>query len=377
MTNRSIIPQDATVVEGSQFEHYLILKDPEGKQRILLDGKNYILGRSPENEIVLRSQSVSREHATLTGIAVSEPLLQIFRLSDGTPEKGKSTNGLLINGEMRESWILMHGDEIVFSSNTIATYRIEPDPPYANGRIGIFLECLYDLAQKDRKSGKYSEAEKYLEQILIINQRLHGESHPHIANNLIDLAVLSYSQNLFDKTEKLFLQAIAIRKQALGEEHPDVASVMLDLAAIYNAQAFYQKAESLFLQALEIKKKVLGVEHPEVAASLVDLAAMYYSQKRYQEVKNLYEQAIKIYKRSLEDKHPNVLSVQKKLASIKKKLRPKWLSLNVLIPASLILLSGVIAYTFFAPKTDITCVKVLPDGSAKSISGDECRQISK
>jgi len=150
-----------------------------------------------------------------------------------------------------------------------------------------------------------------------------------------------------------------------------------DLAAIYNSQAFYQKAESLFLQALEIKKKVLGAEHPEVAASLVDLAAMYYAQKRYQEVKSLYEQAIKIYKRSLEDKHPHVLSVQKKLASIKKKLHPKWLSLNVLIPASLILLSGVIAYTFFAPKTDITCVKVLPDGSAKSISGDECRQISK
>ena len=56
MTNRSIIPQDATVVEGSQFEHYLILQDPEGQQRILLDSKSYVLGRSPENEIVLRSQ---------------------------------------------------------------------------------------------------------------------------------------------------------------------------------------------------------------------------------------------------------------------------------------------------------------------------------
>jgi tetratricopeptide (TPR) repeat protein len=163
----------------------------------------------------------------------------------------------------------------------------------------------------------------------------------------------------------------------LGEENPDVVSAMLDLSAIYNSQALYSKSESLFLQALEIKKKVLGVEHPEIAASLVDLAAIYYSQKRYQEVKNLYEQAIKIYKRSLEDKHPHILAVQNKLANLKKKLRPKWLSFNVLIPASLILLSGVIAYTFFAPKTDIACVKVLPDGSTKSISGDECRQISK
>ncbi len=377
MNPRSINPQDATVVEGGQFEHYLILKDPEGQQRILLDSKSYILGRSPENDIVLRSQSVSREHATLIGISVPDPLLQLFRLSDGTPEKGKSTNGLLINGEMRESWVLMHGDEIVFSSNTLAVYRIEPEPPYSQGKASIFLECLQELAQKDRKLGKYTDAENYLEQILIVNQHLYGESHPNVANCLIDFAAINYSQNQFDKTEKLFIQAITIRKQTLGEENPDVASAMLDLSAIYNSQALYSKAESLFLEALEIKKKILGVEHPEIAASLVDLAAMYYSQKRYQEVKKLYEQAIKIYKRSLEEKHPHILSVQNKLANLKKKLRPKWLSLNVLIPASLILLSGVIAYTFFAQKTDIACVKVLPDGTAKSISGDECRQISK
>lgn len=377
MTPRSFTPQDATIVEGTQFEHYLILKDPEGQQRILLDSKSYVLGRSPENDIVLRSQSVSREHATLIGIPVQAPLIQLFRLSDGTPEKGKSTNGLLINGEIRDSWILMHGDEIVFSSNTVAIYRIEPEPPYAQGKAAIFLECLQELSQKDRKSGKYIDAENYLEQILVISQNLYGESDPHVANCLIDLAALSYSQNQFDKTENLFLKAIAIRKQALGEEHPDVISAMLDLAAIYNSQALYTKAESLFLQALEIKKKVLGVEHPEIAASLVDLAAIYYSQNRYQEVKHLYEQAIKIYKRYPENKYPNIFSVRKKLASIKKKLRPKWLSLNVLVPASLILLSGVIAYTFFVPKADITCVKVLSDGSTKSISGDECRQISK
>jgi pSer/pThr/pTyr-binding forkhead associated (FHA) protein len=377
MNPRSITPQDATIVEGGQLEHCLILKDPEGQQRISLDAKSYVLGRSPENEIVLRSQSVSREHATLIGISVPSPLLQVFRLSDGTPEKGKSTNGLVINGEMRDSWVLMHGDEIVFSSNTIAFYRIEPEPPYAQGKVSIFLERLHELAQKDRKSGKYTDAESYLEQILIVNQHLHGESHPNVANCLIDLAAISYSQNQFDKTEKLFIQAIAIRKQTLGEDHPDVVSAMLDLSAIYNSQALYSKAESLFSQALEIKKKILGAEHPEIAASLADLAAMYYAQKRYQEVKNLYEQAIKIYKRSFDDKHPHTLALQNKLANLKKKLRPKWLSLNVLIPASLILLSGVIAYTFSVSKSDIACIERLSNGSVKSISGDECRQNSK
>lgn len=378
MTYRPMNLQDATIVEGSQFDHLLILQDPEGEQKILLDSKSYVLGRAVENDIVLRSQSVSREHATLSGITVPSPLFQLFRISDGTAEKGKSTNGVLVNGEMRDSWILMDGDEIVFSSNSKAIYRVLPEPPYANGKTGIFLECLQDLGNSNSKLGKYAEAEKCFEQILAIAQKQYGETHPNVANVLIELAILNYSQNLFDKTENLFLQAISIRKIALGDEHPEVAIAMLELAAIYKTQALFDKAESMFLQALEIKQKILGKDHPEIAASLVDLAAMYYSQKRYPEVKNLYERSLKIYKQSLDAGHPNILSVQKKLASLQKKLRPKWLSWNVLIPASFVLLSGVVAYTFLSPpKADINCVKVLPDGSTQSISGDECRQISK
>ena len=371
MTHSSIIPQDATIVEGSQFEHSFVVKDPEGIQELLLDSRFYSLGRSPKNDIVVHSQLVSRQHATLTGILIDPPLFQLFRLSDGNPEKGKSTNGIQINGERRDHWVLMHGDEIVFSSDSMAYYRIDPPPPYANGNIDIFVDSLKKLAKLYLKSGSYTDAaEGTLQQILVITQKFYGEMHPNVANCLTDLAMFNYSKKDFVKAEPLFLQAITIRKEALGEDHPDVASVMLDLAAIYNAQSFYQNAESLFLEALEIKKKVLGLDHPEIAANLVDLAAMYYSQKRYQEVKSLYEQSIKIYKRSLDAKHPNILSVQKKLANIKNKLRPRWLSFNALIPTALILLLGVVVYTFFAPKTDNTCVKVLPNG-------DECRPISK
>jgi pSer/pThr/pTyr-binding forkhead associated (FHA) protein len=378
MTRRFISPQEATVFEGSQFEHSLVIKDPEGIRGTRLDDRFYKIGRSPKSDICIHSQLVSREHATLKGILTDPPLFQIFRLSDGNPENRKSTNGIKINGKERDNWVLMHGDEIVFSSDSIAHYRIDPEPPYANGRVDIFLECLKDLAKRYLKSVNYINiAKATLQQILVLTQQIYGEVHSEVANCLIDIALLHHSQNDFANGETLFLQAIAIRKQALGEEHPDVVSAMLDLSAIYNSQALYAKAENLFLAALEIKKNLLGHEHPEIAASLVDLAAMYYPQRRYQEVKNLYENAIKIYKRSQNDEHSNILSVQKKLASVKKKLRPKWLSSNLLIPASLILLSGVIAYTFFALKSDIACVKVLPDGSTKLISGDECRQISK
>ncbi|NUN63968.1 tetratricopeptide repeat protein [Pseudanabaena biceps] len=369
--------QDSTVVEGSQFEHFLILQDPQGQQRICLNSKSYILGRSPEAGIVLRSQSVSREHATLKSINAPAPMSQAFQLSDGTDESGKSTNGLVINGQLRNAWVLMHGDEITFSSNTKALYRVLPDPPYANGKAGIFLELLHDLALKERKVGNYAAAENYLNQILALNQQLHGEAHPHVANCLMELGGLYYSQNLFDKAEDLFLKAISMRKDTLGEGHLDVAIAMTELAAIYNNQAMYEKAESMCLKALEIRQNLFGVAHLETAINLMDLAAIYASQNRYQKVKSLYERVLKIYKLSLEAGHPHILAIQKKLVSVKKKLRPKWISRSLLIPISLVMLSGAIVYSFVAPKTDISCIKVLPDGNVQSISGDECRRISK
>jgi len=379
MAYQRMIPQDATVVEGSQFEHSLVVKDPEGVQSILLDDRFYKIGRSPKNNIVLRSQLISREHATLTGILAEPPLFQLFRLTDGDPEVGKSTNGLQINGERRNNWVLMHGDEIVFSSDSTAYYRIEPEPPYANGKIDIFLDGLKKLAKTYIRAKNYTDAaEGTLQQILVLTEQFYSKEHPNTANCLIDLAIFYYSRNDFAKAETLFLQAIALRQKKLGFQHLDVASAMLDLAAIYNAQTFYEKAEAIFLQALQIKQKILGDDHLEICTNMIDLASIYYSQRRYQETKNIYELVLKIYQRSLNNGHPNIILLQKKLDSIKKKLRPNWRSWQVLIPAFFVLLtSGVIVYNFFLLKTDLTCSKALTNGVKQTVSAEECRRISK
>ncbi|MEI6329070.1 MAG: tetratricopeptide repeat protein [Pseudanabaena sp.] len=372
MTNQPINFEGATIFDAPEFEHFLILQDPEGEQRISLEVKSYAIGRSQDNTILLRSQLVSRKHATLLGIAVLPPLLQVFRVSEGTKENKKSTNGILINGITRNSWVLMDGDEITFSSNTKAIYKIKPEPKYSNN-IELFLDCLVDLAKGSSKSGKYIEAQEYLEQILILSRQIYGESHPKIAKYLVDLAIVYYSQNLFNKAESLFLEVIELRTKILGAEHPDVAAAMFDLAAIYSSQSLSEKAEIVFLQGLAIQQKALGAEHVEVASSLMNLATLYYGKKRYLEVKELYERSLKIYRRSLINGHPNIISAQKKLNKINKKLRPKWLAWQVLVPAALVLIIGIAAGIYLVIKQSPKCTKVLPDGTVEQISGNECR----
>ena len=372
MTNQPINFEGATTFEAPEFEHFLILQDPEGEQRISLEVKNYTIGRSQDNTILLRSQLVSRKHATLLGIAVFPPLLQVFRVSEGTKDNKKSTNGILINGISKNSWVLMDGDEITFSSNTKAIYQIKPEPKYTHN-IELFLDCLVDLAKGSSKLGKYIEAQEYLEQILILSRQIYGESDPKIAKFLVDLAIVYYSQNLFNQAENLFLEVIELRTQILGAEHPDVAAAMFDLAAIYSSQYLPEKAEKTFLQGLEIQQKALGAEHLEVAASLMNLATLYYGKKRYLEVKELYERSLKIYRRSLMNGHPNIVSTQKKLNKIKKKLRPKWLAWQVLVPAGFVLAIGIATSIYLLISQPPKCTKMLPDGTVQQVSGDECR----
>lgn len=105
----------------------------------------------------------------------------------------------------------------------------------------------------------------------------------------------------------------------------------------------------------------------------MNLATLYYGKKRYVEVKELYERSLKIYRRSLINGHPNIISAQKKLNKIKKKLRPKWLAWQILVPAGLVLVIGIAAGIYLILKSPAKCTRVLPDGTVEQISGEECR----
>jgi tetratricopeptide (TPR) repeat protein len=70
-------------------------------------------------------------------------------------------------------------------------------------------------------------------------------------------------------------QVVEIHKQVLGETHPHYATSLNNLAELHKSQGDYAKAEPLCRQALEIDKRALGESHPNYAASLNNLAVLY------------------------------------------------------------------------------------------------------
>ncbi|OUL29531.1 diguanylate cyclase [Nostoc sp. T09] len=106
--------------EREKIRHILVVKDLQGQRTIPLQEATYSLGRDSRNAIVLRSRSVSRQHAILLRVTIPETDQYGFRIIDGDFKGKKSTNGLFVNSTKCFSHNLQHGDAIAFGNNQVS-----------------------------------------------------------------------------------------------------------------------------------------------------------------------------------------------------------------------------------------------------------------
>jgi len=113
MASKTVLPQR---------DHLLIVEDDKGRREIQLKDRSYSIGRAPTCGIRLRSQFVSRHHATLYR-CLREDGSSYYRIIDGDESGKMSVNGILVNGQKRTEQDLKHGDEIVFGPQVFAIYQ--------------------------------------------------------------------------------------------------------------------------------------------------------------------------------------------------------------------------------------------------------------
>jgi pSer/pThr/pTyr-binding forkhead associated (FHA) protein len=106
----------------TQGEHYLIIKDDRGRKEVLLTEKIYTLGRSPNCDIPLKSQFVSRHHATLIR-QTKEDNSVYYQIIDGDGKEKSSANGLLLNHKKLAVHNLRSGDEVIFAPQVSILYQ--------------------------------------------------------------------------------------------------------------------------------------------------------------------------------------------------------------------------------------------------------------
>jgi pSer/pThr/pTyr-binding forkhead associated (FHA) protein len=124
--------------------HLLILEDDQGRKEFTLEKPVYSIGRDRDCNIRLRSQFVSRHHATLVRLPRKNSHHgYYYRIVDGDAKGKPSSNGLMINGRKVGAYDLRNEDEIVFGPQVRAIYyllkNIQPPGPTDASEYDITL----------------------------------------------------------------------------------------------------------------------------------------------------------------------------------------------------------------------------------------------
>ena len=142
--------------------HVLIIEDSTFSKTITLNEATYSIGRHSSNNIVLSSQKVSRNHATLLRRTDVKNNSYSYWILDGDLQGNRSRNGIIINEKKCLVHELKNGDTIKFSTNLKAKYQITNDPSGLPGNSGN------SILESSREAG----LEDYSKQTLINKETL-------------------------------------------------------------------------------------------------------------------------------------------------------------------------------------------------------------
>ncbi|MFO7550060.1 MAG: toll/interleukin-1 receptor domain-containing protein [Haliea sp.] len=168
-------------------------------------------------------------------------------------------------------------------------------------------KAIEELGLNQFDQGNLEQAELRLREALDLRWRILGEEpHPHLAENLNNLALVVMTAGNYDEAESLYRDALAMNRRLYGESHPEVALSLGELGGMYRNQGNLPKAEASYREALAMQRDLLGDEHPEVARLMSSLAFIYHDKGSLDEAMALSTAALEIQRKILDDGHPNI-----------------------------------------------------------------------
>ncbi|MEM9274661.1 MAG: FHA domain-containing protein, partial [Cyanobacteria bacterium P01_F01_bin.143] len=156
--------------------HVLIIEDSTSSKTITLNEATYSIGRHSSNDIVLSSQKVSRNHATLLRRTDVKNNSYSYWILDGDLQGNRSRNGIIINEKKCLVHELKNGDTIKFSTNLKAKYQITNDTSGLPGNSGNSI----------LESSREAESEDYSKQTLINKETLIAADEDEEKQNQVE-----------------------------------------------------------------------------------------------------------------------------------------------------------------------------------------------
>ena len=92
---------------------------------------------------------------------------------------------------------------------------------------------LIALSQVSRRSGKYAEAESFLNRSCTSGQQLLGHDHADVINSFVNLGSLYLDQRRYAEAESVFLRVVPVIEQTYGPHSQVLIDPLAGLATVY------------------------------------------------------------------------------------------------------------------------------------------------
>jgi eukaryotic-like serine/threonine-protein kinase len=151
--------------------------------------------------------------------------------------------------------------------------RVQSAP---RGDSNDLSETLTTLANTYYYAGQYAASDSLNRRVLAMDRALHGDRHPSVADDLINLGAIESDLGHYADAERFYRQGLDIDRAWFGDSNPETASVLPMLARTLIAEKRYDEAVAMLKQALAIQERAYGPVHPRVASALnaLGLAAL-------------------------------------------------------------------------------------------------------
>ena len=165
---------------------------------------------------------------------------------------------------------------------------------------------LEQLALVSYRKGDYRRAESGDREAYEIRRRLFGPESAEAAASLGRMAMDLRKEGELAESERFFREALRIERLLHGDEHKDVAAAMKGLAMIRRERGDLQEAEAFARQALGISRRQLGETDPLTTEHRSDLATILRTKGDLDEAERLFRRALEDTRHWFGDEHPNV-----------------------------------------------------------------------
>ncbi len=155
---------------------------------------------------------------------------------------------------------------------------------------------LHELANVKFYAGDYAASDSLNRTVLAVTRRIHGDRHPSVADDLINLGATQHQLGRYAAAESTYRAALDITRSWYGDGHPKTATNRTMLARTLVAVERLDEAEAELSRSLATLEAVHGPDHPSVASALNERGLVAWRRNAFDAAAADFRRMVDIYR---------------------------------------------------------------------------------